>query len=167
MDTTTKQSSKRDGQKKRSLLNRLFGGDFLLKREMRPWYLYILFLFLLAAILVMNEQRIIEKRAKIVKLENEYKAELKNLKEHNQFIPYEENQVLIHKMQDRGFLLNEERNYTIVVPKPAEKKRHLLFFWKNRQEDAPKLKRTTKKGSEELSEEQLITQQEHRHDENR
>ncbi len=110
----------------------------MLKKEMRPWYWYTLFVLILIAILVLSEQQISEKKERITKLENEYKAELVRLKANNQFIPYEENQILIKKMQERGYLLDEKQNYTIMVKKPKEEKRHILFFWKNKKKDSEK-----------------------------
>lgn len=105
------------------VLKDVFGGEFLLSRQMRRWYPYVAFVLVLMAVLVVSEQRIQEKKKKIAKLENQYKAELSRLKANNQFIPYEENQILIQKMQDRGYVLNEERNYTIRVKREAPKKR--------------------------------------------
>ena len=105
------------------VLKDVFGGEFLLSRQMRRWYPYVVFVLVLMAVMVVSEQRIQEKKKKIAKLENQYKAELSRLKANNQFIPYEENQILIKKMQDRGYVLNEERNYTIRVKREATKKR--------------------------------------------
>ena len=105
------------------VLKDVFGGEFLLSRQMRRWYPYVAFVLVLMAVMVVSEQRITEKKKKITKLENQYKAELSRLKANNQFIPYEENQILIQKMQDRGYVLNEERNYTIRVKREATKKR--------------------------------------------
>lgn len=105
------------------MLKDVFGGEFLLSRQMRRWYPYVAFVLVLMAVMVVSEQRITEKKKKITKLENQYKAELSRLKANNQFIPYEENQILIQKMQDRGYVLNEERNYTIRVKREAPKKR--------------------------------------------
>ena len=123
---STTHSEENPSQERRGwskVLKDVFGGEFLLSRQMRRWYPYIAFLLLLMAVLVVSEQRIQEKKKKITKLENQYKAELSRLKANNQFIPYEENQILIKKMQDRGYVLNEEQNYTIRVKREAPKKR--------------------------------------------
>lgn len=106
-----------------NVLKDVFGGEFLLSRQMRRWYPYIAFLLVLMAVMVVSEQRITEKKRKITRLENQYKAELSRLKANNQFIPYEENQILIQKMQDRGYVLNEEQNYTIRVKREVPEKR--------------------------------------------
>lgn len=135
MDSTTRRTENKPKKDKKSFLSKVFGGEFLLRKEMRPWYWYALFLFALMVILVVSEQRINEKKQKINDLENEYKAELSKLKANNQFIPYEENQILIQQMKDRGYVLDEEHNYTIVVKKPVEEKRHILFFWKNKKKN--------------------------------
>lgn len=135
MDSTSKRKKKSDSSEHRSFLNKVFGGEFLLKEEMRPWYGYTFFVLVLSAILVVSEQRINEKKEVITLLENKYKAELSNLKANNQFIPYEENQILINKMLNRGFLLNEEDNFTIVVKKPLEEKRHFRWFKKTKKSE--------------------------------
>lgn len=123
---STTHSEENPGRKRRGwskVLKDVFGGEFLLSRQMRRWYPYVAFVLVLMAVMVVSEQRITEKKKKITKLENQYKAELSRLKANNQFIPYEENQILIQKMQDRGYVLNEERNYTIRVKREAPKKR--------------------------------------------
>lgn len=123
---STTHSEENPSQERRGwskVLKDVFGGEFLLSRQMRRWYPYVAFVLVLMAVMVVSEQRITEKKKKITKLENQYKAELSRLKANNQFIPYEENQILIQKMQDRGYVLNEERNYTIRVKREAPKKR--------------------------------------------
>lgn len=134
MDSTTKRNDNKNRERK-PWLRKVFGGEFLLSEQMRPWYPYIVFVLLLAAILVLNEQLVNEKKAEISRLENEYKSELSRLKANNQFIPYEENQILIQKMKDRGYVLDEEHNYTIHVPRPVKEKHYVLFFWKNKKKD--------------------------------
>lgn len=115
-------------------LKDFFGGEFLLSRQMRRWYPYLAFVLALMAVMIISEQRIQDKQRKIKKLENEYKAELSKLKANNQFIPYEENQLLIRKMQERGYVLNEEQNYTIRVKREAPEKKHRLFKRKNNEQ---------------------------------
>ena len=65
MDSTTRRESAKPKKEKKSFLNKVFGGEFLLRKEMRPWYWYALFLFALMVILVVSEQRINEKKQKI------------------------------------------------------------------------------------------------------
>ena len=117
------------------MLRRVFGGEFLLSQQMRPWYPYIVFVLVLVAILVLSEQRINEKKQEINQLENEYKSELSQLKANNQFIPYEENQMLIQKMKDRGYVLDEEHNYTIHIPRPVKEKRRFFQFLKKEKKE--------------------------------
>ena len=123
---STTHSEENPGRQRRGwskVLKDVFGGEFLLSRQMRRWYPYVAFVLVLMAVMVVSEQRIQEKKKKITQLENQYKAELSRLKANNQFIPYEENQILIKKMQDRGYVLNEEQNYTIRVKREETKKR--------------------------------------------
>lgn len=112
------------------VLKDVFGGEFLLSRQMLRWYPYIALVFVLMAVMIISEQRIQDKKRKITRLENQYKAELSRLKANNQFIPYEENQILIQKMQERGYVLNEEQNYTIRVKRETPKRRGI--FKKNK-----------------------------------
>ena len=105
------------------VLKDVFGGEFLLSRSMRRWYPYIALVLVLMAVMIISEQRIQEKKRHINRLENQYKAELSRLKANNQFIPYEENQILIQKMQDRGYVLDEESNYTIRVKRETSTRR--------------------------------------------
>lgn len=121
--THSEESPKKEKRGFSNVLKDVFGGEFLLSRQMRRWYPYIAFVLLLMAVMVVSEQRITEKKRQIIRLENQYKAELSRLKANNQFIPYEENQILIRKMQDRGYVLNEEQNYTIRVKREMPKKR--------------------------------------------
>lgn len=129
MESTTNRTGKQKSTKPNGgWLRRALGGEFLLSKQMLPWYPYLLFVLILTCILIVSEQLIVEKKEKIVRLQNEYKAELSNLKANNQFIPYEENQMLIHKMEERGYHLNQEHTYTIYIKKPVEPKKGFLFF---------------------------------------
>jgi len=124
--THSEEQPKKEKRGFSNVLKDVFGGEFLLSRQMRRWYPYIAFVLLLMAIMVISEQRITEKKREISRLENQYKAELSRLKANNQFIPYEENQILIQKMQDRGYVLNEEQNYTIRVKSETPKRRGIF-----------------------------------------
>ncbi len=126
---STSQNSEEKQQGKRGIsdvLKYVFGGEFLLGKQMRPWYFYVAVLLLLTMLTIVSEQSILEKKQTITKLENEYKSELSRLKANNQFIPYEENQILIRKMQEKGYVLDEEHNYTIRVKREVPEKRRLF-----------------------------------------
>ena len=60
MDTTTNIENPESRNSKRvlSTLKNVFGGEFLLSRQMRPWYLYVLFVLVLVTALVVSEQSI-------------------------------------------------------------------------------------------------------------
>lgn len=134
MKSTTNIQNK-DNKKNSNISSRIrsfLGAEFLLKKEMRPWYFYFSFVILLTTCLVISEQRINAKKEKIHELENTYKLEISKLKANNQFIPYEENQILIQKMKDRGYVLDEEHNYTITIHEEQVDKRHHLFKRKNK-----------------------------------
>lgn len=130
MDSTSKVSRQKKEKPKsrfRLFFENVLGGEFLLSPKMLPWYPFLLFVILLMGISVVSEQRILDKKAKIAELENEYKAELSKLKTNNQFIPYEENQALIETMKSRGYVLDEKHNYTVVVEKPVKEKKRRWF----------------------------------------
>ena len=143
MDSTSEIKEKKPRKSGTGWLRRVFGGEFLLSQQMRPWYPYIVFVLLLAAGLVINEQAANEKRQEIGKLENEYKAELSRLKANNQFIPYEENQIFIQKMKERGYVQDEEHNFTIHIARPVKEKKRFLLFRKKQGCDTIVTKQTT------------------------
>ncbi|MCR4738001.1 MAG: hypothetical protein K5846_07545 [Bacteroidales bacterium] len=131
MDTTTNIENLESRKPKRMLstMKSVFGGEFLLSRQMRPWYLYILFVLALVTALVVSEQSISNKKKKVARLESSYRQEVSKLKANNQYIPYEENKILIQKLLDRGYVFDNNQNFTIRMPKPADtRKRH--FFKK-------------------------------------
>lgn len=126
METTSHnpQNPKNERTRFGEFFSNIFGGEILVKKKMRPWYVYFFFLAVLVTLLVISEQRIHVKQKKIVELENVYKAEISKLKANNQFIPYEKNKILIQKMQERGYITDEKHTFTVKEsPKPVEKRR--------------------------------------------
>ena len=126
METTSHnpQNPKNERTRFGEFFSNIFGGEILVKKKMRPWYVYFFFLAVLVTLLVISEQRIHVKQKKIVELENVYKAEISKLKANNQFIPYEKNKILIQKMQERGYITDEKHTFTVKeTPKPMEKRR--------------------------------------------
>ncbi len=126
METTSHnpQNPKNERTRFGEFFSNIFGGEILVKKKMRPWYVYFFFLAVLVTLLVISEQRIHVKQKKIVELENVYKAEISKLKANNQFIPYEKNKILIQKMQERGYITDEKHTFTVKeTPKPLEKRR--------------------------------------------
>ncbi|MBQ3851187.1 MAG: hypothetical protein II751_03655, partial [Bacteroidales bacterium] len=45
------------------------------------------------------------------------------------------NQLLIQKMKERGYVLDEEHNYTIHIPRPEKEKRGFFHFLKRKNKD--------------------------------
>lgn len=126
METTSRNPQQQPKERTRfgEFFSNIFGGEILVKKKVRPWYLYFFFVLILVTILVVSEQRIHVKQKKITELENTYKAEISKLKANNQFIPYEKNKILIQKMQERGFVTDEKHTFTVKeTPKPVEKRR--------------------------------------------
>lgn len=137
MDTTTNIENPESRNSKRvlSTLKNVFGGEFLLSRQMRPWYLYILFVLVLVTSLVVSEQSISNKKKKVARLESVYRQEVSKLKANNQYIPYEENKVLIQKLLDRGFVFDNNHNFTIRMKKPADTRKRHLFKKKEKKDN--------------------------------
>ena len=125
METTSHnpQNPKNERTRFGEFFSNIFGGEILVKKKMRPWYVYFFFLAVLVTLLVISEQRIHVKQKKIVELENVYKAEISKLKANNQFIPYEKNKILIQKMQERGYITDEKHTFTVKETKKKKKKR--------------------------------------------
>ena len=126
METTAKHNPTQQQERSRfgEFFSNIFGGEILVKKKMRPWYLYVFFLLVLVTVLVISEQRIHIKEKKIIELQNTYKAEISRLKANNQFIPYEKNKILIQKMQEKGYVTDEKQCFTVkAAPKPVEKRR--------------------------------------------
>lgn len=94
-------------------LKSFLNGDFLVHQKVVVWYPYFFLLFVLACVIVINESVIEKKYRKIKVLEESYKAAVVELKQNNYFIPYEQNQILIQKAQEMGFVKNENDVYKI------------------------------------------------------
>ena len=125
METTSKNTQEQQPErtKFRDFFSNIFGGEILVNKKTRPWYCYAVFLLVLGSVLVVSEQKIHVKEKKIIELENTYKAEISKLKANNQSIPYEKNNILIQKMQEKGFITDEKQNFTVTAtPKPVEKR---------------------------------------------
>lgn len=102
---------------------KIFGGEVLLNKQMRPWYLYFLFVFLLFMALVISEQQISSKEKRITTLENDYKMEISRLKANNQFIPYEKSNILIERIKMMGYDKDKTHIFTVKeTPKPVEER---------------------------------------------
>ena len=114
---TIRQKQENNGEKhpKRSAFWEFMGGDFLLHQKVMQFYPYLLFLFLLAALIVFNEKRINDKEKKIKQLSEEYKQTVSELKEHNQFITYDSNKRIINMLEERGFQKNDKNLYKIPI----------------------------------------------------
>lgn len=119
--TYRKNEQNRKPEKKKSSFWEFMGGEFLLHRSVVKWYPYILFLFVLAAIIIYNEKSITEKNNRIDELDKEYKNSITELRENNQFIPYDSTLKLIKILEDRGFEKNDKAVYKIPVTASPDK----------------------------------------------
>ncbi len=115
MITTNRQEPKQEKEKRDSLWKQLLSGDFLFAPKTIRWYPYLVFVFILMVLIVINEHNMDAKRQKIKNLETEYKQTISLLKHNNQYILYEENQKLKQMLKDRGFEENNKHIYKIVI----------------------------------------------------
>ncbi len=139
MDSTTKiEENEGTGRRRRLDLSHFLEGEFLRDKRFLPWLFYGLFVLSIVAVMVISEQQYSNKKKKVARLESTYRQEISRLKANNQFIPYEENQILIQKMMDRGFVLNVRDNYTIHVRKPVDDGKWRWFKRKQKHEGESK-----------------------------
>lgn len=109
---------------------RFLSGEFLIGENMRPVYVYFTFVMILVASLIVSDQLARDKVLKIQRLENEYKQEIARLKANNQFIPYEENKILIETMKERGYLFDDRNVFSITNERPEEPQSRFFNFFK-------------------------------------
>jgi len=116
METKYKRKKEKEGEpKQRSAFWEFMGGDFLLDEKVIRFYPYIFFLFLLGALIIFNENWIDAKKANIKTLNEEYKNTVSELKEHNQFIPYDSTKRLINLLEEQGFQKDNKNLYKVPI----------------------------------------------------
>lgn len=109
-----KERKKKDSPK-RSAFWEFMGGDFLLHQKVVRFYPFLLFVFVLVAVVLFNEKVIDNKERKIRQLDEEYKKTVSELKEHNQFIPYDSTKKLIRILESRDFRKDDKNVYKITL----------------------------------------------------
>lgn len=114
MISTNKQEEKKV-QKKDSIWKQLLSGEFLFNKSAKKWYPFVLYIFALMLLIVINEHAIDAKKRKVKELETEYKFTISALKHNNQYILYDENQKLIDLLNSKGFEKNDKHIYKIKV----------------------------------------------------
>lgn len=118
MKTTNKNIASNSGNshaKSDFSFGKLMGGEFLLSKKVIKWYPYFLLLFLMMVLIVANERSVANKQDKISDLSVEYKDAITKLKKNNQFIPYDQNQLLLEKLKNQGFNKYPKQTYKIIV----------------------------------------------------
>jgi hypothetical protein len=103
-----------------SFWKQLLSGDFLFAKGTIRWYPYLVFVFFLLILIVINEHSMDAKRHRIKELETEYKQTISLLKHNNQYILYDENQKLIQMLNNKGFEKNDKHIYKIVIQRTKE-----------------------------------------------
>lgn len=107
--------------KKNSWFKKIFTGEILTGEESKPIFLYGLFIVFLFVIIILMQQSVDKKEALIRKKQTEYKNAITRLKQNNNFIPYEQNQELIKKLEEQGFSKQDRHMFKIEVEKEVEK----------------------------------------------
>ena len=100
---------------KRSTFWEFMGGEFLLDEKVARFYPFLFFLFVLGALVIFNEKWVDSKKHKIDTLNEKYKNTVSELKEHNNFIPYDSTKKLIHLLEEQGFQKSNKNLYKIPV----------------------------------------------------
>lgn len=121
MESTSRTPSPQKEQKE-SPLKKIITGDIFVHEKMKKWYIYTFFLAILAVILLINNQKIIEKQDIIQQKEQTYELELSRLKMNNNFISDTSNQKLIKILEEQGFEKRNKQVYNIKISALGEEK---------------------------------------------
>ncbi len=77
---------------------------------------------MLFVIIILMQQSVDKKEDQINKKQTEYKEAITRLKQNNNFIPYEQNQELVKRLEEQGFSKQDRHTFKIEVEKNREDK---------------------------------------------
>ncbi|MDX9892312.1 MAG: FtsL-like putative cell division protein [Bacteroidales bacterium] len=101
--------------KQNSTFREFISGDFLLKETtLKLWPFFFLF-FVLSLVAIMNQKSIKNKKIKIEQKEIQYKMILNELKENNQFIPYDQLYIIQEQAKMMGFVKSTPNTYKLTI----------------------------------------------------
>lgn len=115
MKTVHRKNNDVTPEKKKSSFWEFVGGEFLLKKSVIIWYPYVLLLFLLSVILILNEKQIVRKIGEIDELAKKNQSTILHIKETKRIFPYDADPELIEQIQKEGFIKNDLSVYKITI----------------------------------------------------
>lgn len=115
MKTVHRKDSEKEPEKRKNSFWEFMGGEFLLKKSVIRWYPYILLLFILATIVILNEKRIADKNREINELSKKHQETILNLKETKRIFPYDADAELLEQLEEDGFIKDDKSLYKIII----------------------------------------------------
>lgn len=112
---TIKNTNEKKSPKGAGFVREFISGDFLLKETTLKMLPFILLFFGLSLVAIINQKSIKNKKLKIDQKEIEYKSILNELKENNQFIPYDQLFIIQEQAKLMGFVKNTPNTYKITI----------------------------------------------------
>lgn len=112
---TIKKPNKKKSPKGTGFIREFISGDFLLKETTIKMLPFILLFFGLSLVAIINQKSIKNKKNKIEQKEIEYKTILNELKQNNQFIPYDQLFIIQEQAKLMGFVKNTPNTYKITI----------------------------------------------------
>jgi hypothetical protein len=98
-----------------NVFREFISGDFLLQRKTLQLLPFIILFFGLALTAILNEKNIKNKSKKIDKKEIEYKLILDELRRNNQFIPYDQLNIIQEQAKAMGYVKNNPNTFKITI----------------------------------------------------
>lgn len=112
---TVKKNNEKKNPKGSGFIREFLSGDFLLKETTFKMLPFILLFFGLSLVAIINQKSIKNKKLKIEQKEIEYKTILNELKQNNQFIPYDQLFIIQEQAKLMGFVKNTPNTYKITI----------------------------------------------------
>jgi uncharacterized membrane protein len=112
---TVKKTNEKKNLKGAGFVREFLSGDFLLKETTLKMLPFILLFFGLSLVAIINQKSIKNKKLKIDQKEIEYKTILNELKQNNQFIPYDQLFIIQEQAKLMGFVKNTPNTYKITI----------------------------------------------------
>jgi uncharacterized membrane protein len=110
-----KKTNEKKNPKGAGFVREFISGDFLLKETTLKMLPFILLFFGLSLVAIINQKSIKNKKIKIEQKEIEYKTILNELKQNNQFIPYDQLFIIQEQAKLMGFVKNTPNTYKITI----------------------------------------------------
>ncbi len=112
---TVKKPNEKKNPKGTGFIREFISGDFLLKETTIKMVPFVGLFFLLSFTAIINQKSIKNKKVKIEQKEIEYKTILNELKQNNQFIPYDQLFIIQEQAKAMGFVKSTPNTYKITI----------------------------------------------------